>query len=468
MELKSFAAQAIALSSAFDMNGVDVYFLNRPTVLNVKSIAQLEEVFRKEPTDYCLTPLSNKLDQIINEKRDIFANGTGVLVIATDGNNNINPGEPRSSDGKDSVQQFTYSIKHRHSRIGLNSPAQIPISIRACTNDKNSIGYLNQIDQDPQIYVDVCDDYGEENRNISDALGREFLFTLGDYCLKCLIGSFDPWMDKLDEPSKLSFNEVNYQKYGVVPAAAPGPAASPYAQAPYGQQPQYAQSPYAQQGPPQPAYGASQQWQQPYGAPGQAAYNPQQPYQSGPHQPSQNNPGQYQQSNQQYQPGQPQINQQYQPGPPSANQQYRPGQPPANQQYQPGQPPTNQQYQPQTNQQYQPGAPPANQQYRPGQPPANQQYQPGAPPDNQQYRPGQPPANQQYQPGKPPANQQYQSGQPPANQQYQPGQPPANQQYQPGQPPANQQYQPGQQQQPPANQQYQPGQQQPPSYGARY
>jgi hypothetical protein len=87
LELKSFAAQAIALSSAFDMNGVDVYFLNRPTVSNVKSIAQLEDVFRKEPTDYCLTPLSNKLDQIINEKRELFASGTGVLVIATDGNN---------------------------------------------------------------------------------------------------------------------------------------------------------------------------------------------------------------------------------------------------------------------------------------------------------------------------------------------------------------------------------------------
>jgi hypothetical protein len=85
LELKAFAAQAIALASAFDPNGVDVYFLNRNTVPNVKSMAQLEETFRKEPTDYDLTPLSSKLDQILNEKRNVFQNGTGVLIIATDG-----------------------------------------------------------------------------------------------------------------------------------------------------------------------------------------------------------------------------------------------------------------------------------------------------------------------------------------------------------------------------------------------
>ena len=85
-ELKQFAAEAIALSSAFDQDGVDVYFLNRQTCQNIKHISQLDSVFQREPTDYCLTPLSMKLDQILNEKRDKFKSGNCVLVIATDGN----------------------------------------------------------------------------------------------------------------------------------------------------------------------------------------------------------------------------------------------------------------------------------------------------------------------------------------------------------------------------------------------
>jgi hypothetical protein len=177
MELKQFAAQAIALSSAFDSDGVDVYFLNRPTVSGVRHVSQLEQTFQREPTDYDLTPLSAKLDQILIEKREKFARGNCILLIATDG-------EPRSQDNRDSVQQFVSGLMTRHQRIGLQSPALIPIAIRACTNDINSIGYLNHIDQNQQLFVDVCDDYMQEKNEIQQVLGPDFTFTIGDHCLK--------------------------------------------------------------------------------------------------------------------------------------------------------------------------------------------------------------------------------------------------------------------------------------------
>jgi hypothetical protein len=176
-ELKQFAAQAIALSSAFDQDGVDVYFLNRPTVPNVKHISQLDQTFVREPTDYCLTPLSSKLDQILNEKRQKFANGNAILIIATDG-------EPRSSDNRDNVQMFMYSLANRHARIGLRSPAMIPIAIRACTDDMGSVGYLNRLDEDPNLFIDVSDDYRQELGEIQRNLGRDFTFSYGDYSLK--------------------------------------------------------------------------------------------------------------------------------------------------------------------------------------------------------------------------------------------------------------------------------------------
>jgi hypothetical protein len=187
MELKEYAASAIALSSAFDQDGVDVYFLNRPKCENIKSIQQLQQVFFREPTDYCLTPLSQRVDQILQEKRNKFLTGNLVLCIATDG-------EPRSQDGSDSVETFTRLLKCRHQRIGAQSLAQIPVNIRACTNDVASVGYLNKLDSDDSLSIDVTDDYVSELQQIQSVLGRDFQFSYGDHTLKSLMGACDPWM----------------------------------------------------------------------------------------------------------------------------------------------------------------------------------------------------------------------------------------------------------------------------------
>ena len=210
-ELKQFSSNAIALASAFDPDGVDVYFLNRPKVSNVKSIAQLEQVFLKEPTDYCLTPLTNKLELILHEHRQKFAKGNLILIIATDG-------EPRSQDGTDSVHAFTEALKKRHHTVGVSSASGIPVSIRACTNDINSISYLNKLDNDKKMYLDVCDDYQSELIEIQKVLGSDFAFTFGDFTLKVLLGSVDAWMDNTDEPQNFTTQEVNYQKFGEVPS----------------------------------------------------------------------------------------------------------------------------------------------------------------------------------------------------------------------------------------------------------
>lgn len=205
-------ANAIALSSAFDQDGVDVYFLNRPKVDHVKNINQLQQVFAQDPTDYCLTPLSYKVEQILMEKRQQFTAGNMVLVIATDG-------EPRSQDGSDSVRNFINTLQTRNLKIGVQTLAQIPVNIRACTNDKASIGYLNQLDADNRLCLDVTDDYMAELSEIQAVLGRDFQFSYGDYTLKCLLGASDGWMDKTDEPKQFSQHEVAYQKFGEVPTA---------------------------------------------------------------------------------------------------------------------------------------------------------------------------------------------------------------------------------------------------------
>ncbi|KAI8906792.1 hypothetical protein EDD86DRAFT_248377 [Gorgonomyces haynaldii] len=207
-------ANAIALSTAFDPDGVDVYFLNRPKVSNVKHYSQLDQVFQREPGDYDLTPLSQVVETILKEHRQKFAGGNCILVIATDG-------EPRSRDNTDSVQTFTNLLRRRHTIAGLSQLSQIPISIRACTNDDASIGYLNRLDNDNSLFLDVTDDYMSEMSEIHRALGPQFAFTYGDYTLKTLLGAVDPWMDKTDEPQRFQQHEVHYQKFGeIIPEQA--------------------------------------------------------------------------------------------------------------------------------------------------------------------------------------------------------------------------------------------------------
>ena len=210
MELKQLAAQVIALSSAFDADGVDIYFLNRPKVTNVKNVNQLDQVFQKHPTDYCLTPLSETLDRILVEQRQKFLNGHTVIVIATDG-------QPMSADASDSVQRFSQTLANRHVRVGIPSPEMIPVTILACTNDQRSVGYLNELDKDTHLYVDVCDDYQSESAELRDLFGGDFPFTLGDYTLKCLLGSSDAWLDRLDETNSISPAGMAYHKYGTIP-----------------------------------------------------------------------------------------------------------------------------------------------------------------------------------------------------------------------------------------------------------
>lgn len=166
-------------------------------------------MFEKVPTDFCLTPLSERVDQILMEKRQQFLGGKLVLVIATDG-------EPKSQDGSDSVQKFIYTLSNRHLKIGAPSIPHIPVNIRACTNDPASVGYLNKLDADNSLAVDVTDDYMSELNEIQSVLGQDFEFTYGDYTLKCLMGAIDAWMDKTDEPKTMTYQEISYQKFGEI------------------------------------------------------------------------------------------------------------------------------------------------------------------------------------------------------------------------------------------------------------
>lgn len=92
--------------------------------------------------------------------------------------------------GTPNIPEFKHCLYSR--------PNHVFTTIVACTNDSNSIGYLNGMDRElPRL--DVVDDYKSEYAEIKRAKGPQVPFSFGDYVSKSFLGSFDNDYDKSDE-----------------------------------------------------------------------------------------------------------------------------------------------------------------------------------------------------------------------------------------------------------------------------
>lgn len=180
-ELKEVVGEVFDISLIFDPVGMDVYFLNRQSWLNVRQRDAIDGMFLAAPSGG--TPLISKLREINN----IYSSGNQstnrkLVIIATDG-------EP--SDDRAPYTEF----KGLLGRMVANN---MRIGFLACTDQDNHVAYLNEIDR---LYteIDVSDDYWTERRQIQRVQGKRFPFTYGDYVVKALAGPIDNRLDTLDE-----------------------------------------------------------------------------------------------------------------------------------------------------------------------------------------------------------------------------------------------------------------------------
>jgi hypothetical protein len=161
---------------------VDLYFLNRPPVRGVVDASQVQHAFLARPSGY--TPLTRTLQQILSEKSAVLAEGRRLLcIICTDG-------QPTDDRGTVRIEEFT--------RLLQLKPQKVLVQIVACTDDDESVAYLNKIDQQV-VGVDTSDDYHSERREILRAQGPGFQFSFGSYVVKTMLGPVDASFDKLDE-----------------------------------------------------------------------------------------------------------------------------------------------------------------------------------------------------------------------------------------------------------------------------
>ena len=140
----------------------------------------LEEVMAKERARS--TPLLGALTRSIVEEAT-----THPRIIYV-----LNDGMPTCSEssGDGAVRQIRQLLADRPDE-------QYPICLIACTDDEDSIAWMNEVDDLPSIHV--VDDYQAEKKEVLAVQGEAFPFNEGFYLLSTLLGPIDPLFDRADE-----------------------------------------------------------------------------------------------------------------------------------------------------------------------------------------------------------------------------------------------------------------------------
>lgn len=198
-ELQQTVSIVVDLAATLDSDGIDIYFLNRSPLLHVNNSSQLYETFGKLPNGP--TPLTRVLTEVLNSKRSHTHDRKLLILIATDG-------IPTDDKGLNDLARLEHILRRERHPF----EDRIFVTFIACTNDLQSVGYLNGFDKRiPQ--VDVLDDYQSEREEVLAVQGKNFPFSYGDYVVKILMGAVDRWFDQLDEKKvRLSNFATEYQR----------------------------------------------------------------------------------------------------------------------------------------------------------------------------------------------------------------------------------------------------------------
>jgi len=188
-ELKKLAAVIIEFVTATTPEGLDIHFLNRPSLTGVTDMTGLQQVFANLPDGG--TPLIGSLRKIHNMYRDSL-NGKQLLIVV------ITDGEPSDGNRNDLYSCLT----------SITASGNVHISFAECTDNEEDMAYLDAWDGRIKNF-DNTDDYREELRRVKRAQGASFKFDYTDYVIKILLATFLRWYFNLDQPGYLRGSNSN-------------------------------------------------------------------------------------------------------------------------------------------------------------------------------------------------------------------------------------------------------------------
>jgi hypothetical protein len=176
-ELKNVIQIVFEISSIFDKDGIDMYFLNRSGRCNIKESKIINNLLKEPP--FGGTPLKKKCEQIFDRYKTI--NKKLLLIIATDG---VPTNEYCNDDSKE-FEKFLRKSDYKKTYI----------SFLACSDKETEISYLNRLDKYiPNIYTQ--DDYNSELKEVRKVQGETFSYSLGTHITRLLLGPICPEVDK--------------------------------------------------------------------------------------------------------------------------------------------------------------------------------------------------------------------------------------------------------------------------------
>ncbi len=183
-ELKKLAAAIINFTTSINDYGIDIYFLNRPKICGINSIAGLQNIFNIPPQGD--TNLTASLMEIYHDKKHLVQDNKLLIVVITDG-------EP--TDGTDNARDNLFKTINY---IVSNSNNNTHISFAECTDNAEDMEYLDRWDGLLQNF-DNTDDYREELTRVKALQGMQFKFDYNDYIIKILLATFVRWYFNLDQ-----------------------------------------------------------------------------------------------------------------------------------------------------------------------------------------------------------------------------------------------------------------------------
>jgi Mg-chelatase subunit ChlD len=132
-------------------DGIDLEFLNRGSITGITNSSQVNDIFNVGPGGY--TPISRVLRKVLKDKENVVKEQKLLIIILTDG---------QPTNDKGDVDIKTLESVLRYERTPIN---KIFVSFVACTDDDDSMEYLNNWDK-VIPNVDVVDDYVNERKEI--------------------------------------------------------------------------------------------------------------------------------------------------------------------------------------------------------------------------------------------------------------------------------------------------------------
>jgi hypothetical protein len=202
-EAQKAAATLITMLTSIPNHGLDVWFMNRPSIYNVMKIDDLASSFNTPPGGN--TPLIKTLNTLFRTY-DQYTSEHILLLVISDG-------EP--SDG--SVNDLFRCLKNKHPLFH--------VSFIECNDNEEEMAFMDSLDGLIQNFHN-SDDYRMEVMRVKQQQGSDYSFTYVQYIIASILSTFIPKYFLLDQQKSsrititplpsMETSQLNSLMYGVV------------------------------------------------------------------------------------------------------------------------------------------------------------------------------------------------------------------------------------------------------------